>query len=64
MQKPELNGQEGTLVSYVAEDERWKVRMDDQSGKKLKTMNMDIIDGPVQESMKTLETHRAGDSHY
>lgn len=42
--RPELNGQRGEVVSWEAEESRWKVRMDDGTGKMFKTQNMTALE--------------------
>jgi hypothetical protein len=42
--RPELNGKEGTLVEWDASEERWKVRLEDGTGKMLKSSNLVQMD--------------------
>merc|ERR1719399_1120828 len=46
--RPELNGLQGELSEYVTAEERWRVVMDDGSGKCLKAANLSLC-GPVKE---------------
>lgn len=41
--RPDLNGQKGTIVELDFYEGRWKVRMQDGTGKLLKTENLEII---------------------
>lgn len=41
-QRPELNGKVGTLHSFMEEEGRWKVRLEDGSGRKLKPENIGL----------------------
>jgi len=38
-----LNGQQGSLVEWVEEEGRWKVRLDDGSGKMLRPLNLETV---------------------
>ena len=40
--RPELNGAEGTLVSFDEEDQRWNVLMDDGTSKMLRPDNVEV----------------------
>eukprot|EP00929_Paragymnodinium_shiwhaense_P115200 TRINITY_DN8390_c0_g1_i1.p1 TRINITY_DN8390_c0_g1~~TRINITY_DN8390_c0_g1_i1.p1 ORF type:complete len:1680 (-),score=385.42 TRINITY_DN8390_c0_g1_i1:11-5050(-) len=60
--RPELNGHRGTLVEYVPEsgvtgDSRWKVCLDDGSGKLLKEVNLEVIEDETVDSPSSMEDH-------
>jgi hypothetical protein len=42
MERPELNGKRGTVIDFHEGDGRWKVRLDDGTGKMLKPTNMEM----------------------
>jgi len=48
--RPELNGREGTVVEWDEDEARWKVIMDDGSGKKCKPSNLEICEAMPPET--------------
>eukprot|EP00927_Polykrikos_kofoidii_P005184 TRINITY_DN12068_c0_g1_i1.p1 TRINITY_DN12068_c0_g1~~TRINITY_DN12068_c0_g1_i1.p1 ORF type:complete len:1395 (+),score=291.46 TRINITY_DN12068_c0_g1_i1:614-4186(+) len=46
--RPEMNGHTGSLVGFDEAEGRWRVRMDDGSGKTLRVEHLQAIDGIVQ----------------
>lgn len=42
--RADLNGQEGTLVEYAAAESRWRVRMDDGTGKAMKPEHLQLCE--------------------
>jgi len=53
--RPELNGSEGTLVEWDANEERWKVKMADGSGKMFKSTNLEAcVPCPAQREPQSL----------
>eukprot|EP00971_Amphidinium_carterae_P237558 4715850-Amphidinium_carterae.1 len=43
--QPDLNGLQGTLLSWVEAEQRWKIRVDNGLGKFLKPDNLHLLDG-------------------
>merc|ERR1719482_268387 len=41
--KPELNGLEGKIVQWDANESRWRVRLQDGTGKMLKSLNLQVV---------------------
>jgi len=58
----DLNGQNGSLIEWDPVQERWKVRLDDGSGKLLKTTNLRLVDPLVVQRVEDLSSDgmRAG----
>jgi len=45
--RTDLNGNLGSIVEWDAAEERWKVAMDDGSGKMLRSCHLEIAEGPA-----------------
>jgi len=50
--RPELNGARGRAVAYDGGEERWKVKLDDGSGKNLRALNLELLDEEPDDEAK------------